>query len=158
NLRVRSKPDVETMPAVAAAIHDAERTLGDRGRVLVRYSGTEPLLRVMVEGEREPAIRKLAGPIVDAARGAIGVRGRPRTSARGAAESEVAARWEGRAACRGRRGRRGRRARTSHRFVVAGRGRVEAAGGHFFVRAARSPAAGSWAVGRPSARAACDVG
>ena len=61
NLRVRSKPDVETLPAVAAAIREAERALGDRGRVLVRYSGTEPLLRVMVEGEREPAIRQLAG-------------------------------------------------------------------------------------------------
>ena len=72
NLRVRSKPDVETLPAVAAAIRQAERALGDRGRVLVRYSGTEPLLRVMIEGEREPAIRQLAGAIVDAARSAIG--------------------------------------------------------------------------------------
>jgi phosphoglucosamine mutase len=72
NLRVTSKPDVETLPAVAAAISAAESELGDRGRVLVRYSGTEPLLRVMVEGEREPAIRKLAADIVGAARAAIG--------------------------------------------------------------------------------------
>jgi phosphoglucosamine mutase len=72
NLRVSSKPDVESLPAVAAAISAAERELGDRGRVLVRYSGTEPLLRVMVEGEREPAIRKLAADIVGAARAAIG--------------------------------------------------------------------------------------
>jgi phosphoglucosamine mutase len=72
NLRVRSKPDVETLPAVAAAIRQAEHALGERGRVLVRYSGTEPLLRVMIEGEREPAIRQLAGAIVDAARSAIG--------------------------------------------------------------------------------------
>ena len=72
NLRVSSKPDVTTLPAVAAAIGQAERELGDRGRVLVRYSGTEPLLRVMVEGEREPTIRKLAHDIIDAARAAIG--------------------------------------------------------------------------------------
>ncbi len=72
NLRVSSKPDVATLPAVAAAIGQAERELGDRGRVLVRYSGTEPLLRVMVEGEREPTIRKLAHDIIDAARAAIG--------------------------------------------------------------------------------------
>jgi phosphoglucosamine mutase len=72
NLRVTSKPDVETLPAVAAAIRQAERTLGDRGRVLVRYSGTEPLLRVMVEGEREPTIRQLADDIIAAARTAIG--------------------------------------------------------------------------------------
>jgi phosphoglucosamine mutase len=72
NLRVTSKPDVDTLPAVAAAIATAERELGERGRVLVRYSGTEPLLRVMVEGEREPVIRRLADDIVDAARAAIG--------------------------------------------------------------------------------------
>jgi phosphoglucosamine mutase len=72
NLRVSSKPDVTTLPAVAAAIGQAERELGERGRVLVRYSGTEPLLRVMVEGEREPTIRKLAHDIIDAARAAIG--------------------------------------------------------------------------------------
>jgi phosphoglucosamine mutase len=72
NLRVASKPDVETLPSVARAIDEAERTLGERGRVLVRYSGTEPLLRVMIEGEREPQIRALADRIVDAARDAIG--------------------------------------------------------------------------------------
>ena len=72
NLRVTSKPEVSTLPAVARAIADAERTLGERGRVLVRYSGTEALLRVMIEGEREPEIRSLADRIVDAARAAIG--------------------------------------------------------------------------------------
>src|SRR4030095_6352419 len=49
NLKVKSKPDVSTLPTVAKLITDAERTLGERGRVLVRYSGTEALLRVMIE-------------------------------------------------------------------------------------------------------------
>ncbi len=72
NLRVTSKPEVSTLPAVARAIADAERTLGERGRVLVRYSGTEALLRVMIEGEREAEISGLAERIVEAARAAIG--------------------------------------------------------------------------------------
>jgi phosphoglucosamine mutase len=72
NLRVTHKPDVRTLPAVARTIDEAEHTLGDRGRVLIRYSGTEPLLRVMLEGEREPQIRSLAERIVAAARDAIG--------------------------------------------------------------------------------------
>jgi phosphoglucosamine mutase len=72
NLRVTSKPEVSTLPAVARAIADAERTLGERGRVLVRYSGTESLLRVMIEGEREAQISGLAERIVEAARAAIG--------------------------------------------------------------------------------------
>ncbi|MCW5891785.1 MAG: phosphoglucosamine mutase [bacterium] len=72
NLKVRSKPDVATLPAVATAIAQAERELGDRGRVLVRYSGTESLLRVMIEGEREPAIQRMAEGIAEAARAAIG--------------------------------------------------------------------------------------
>jgi len=72
NLRFASKPDVKTLPAVARSIQDAERALGDRGRVLVRYSGTESLLRVMIEGEREPQIRDFADRIVEAARAAIG--------------------------------------------------------------------------------------
>jgi len=72
NLRVRDKPDLRTVPAVAAATAAAEAELGDRGRVLVRYSGTEALLRVMLEGEREARIRELAEEIVEAARRAIG--------------------------------------------------------------------------------------
>jgi phosphoglucosamine mutase len=72
NLRVRDKPDLRTVPGVATTIAAAERELGDRGRVLVRYSGTEALLRVMLEGEREARIRELAEEIVEAARRAIG--------------------------------------------------------------------------------------
>jgi phosphoglucosamine mutase len=72
NVKVARTPDVRTLPGVARTIAEAERTLGDRGRVLVRYSGTEPLLRVMIEGEREPEIRALAERIGDAAKAALG--------------------------------------------------------------------------------------
>src|SRR5262249_53846692 len=73
NLRVRDKPDLETVPTVATAMRRAQHELGENGRVLVRYSGTDPLLRVMMEGERESVIQGLADAIADAARTAIGV-------------------------------------------------------------------------------------
>src|SRR6185436_2235656 len=57
NVRVASRQDVESVPAIAAAIAEGKATLGERGRILVRYSGTEPLLRIMVEGEQESDIR-----------------------------------------------------------------------------------------------------
>jgi phosphoglucosamine mutase len=72
NLRVREKPPVESLPSVQRAVHAAERTLADRGRVLVRYSGTEMLLRVMLEGESSPQIESLADDILTAAQSAIG--------------------------------------------------------------------------------------
>jgi phosphoglucosamine mutase len=72
NVPVVAKRDVETVPALAAAIAKAETALGERGRVLVRYSGTEPLLRIMIEGERDTEIRDLADTIASAARRALG--------------------------------------------------------------------------------------
>jgi len=50
NVRVVKKPGLKSLPGVMKRIREVERELGDAGRVLVRYSGTEPLLRVMVEG------------------------------------------------------------------------------------------------------------
>ncbi|MDA8124107.1 MAG: phosphoglucosamine mutase [Deltaproteobacteria bacterium] len=50
NIEVKSRPEIETVPEIMDAIREAERQLGDRGRVLVRYSGTQNLCRVMVEG------------------------------------------------------------------------------------------------------------
>jgi phosphoglucosamine mutase len=50
NLDVKSKPDIETIPEIMAIIKEVEKKLGDRGRVLVRYSGTQNMCRVMVEG------------------------------------------------------------------------------------------------------------
>jgi phosphoglucosamine mutase len=72
SVRVGSKPDVSTVPGLAAAVRRAEEALGERGRVLVRYSGTEPLLRVMVEGEQEAQIRSFAQAIADEARRSLG--------------------------------------------------------------------------------------
>jgi phosphoglucosamine mutase len=57
NVDVRSKPDITTVPAVAEAIKSVETQLGNQGRVLVRYSGTQPLCRVMVEGPSEVETR-----------------------------------------------------------------------------------------------------
>jgi phosphoglucosamine mutase len=72
NLRVREKRDWMTIPAAARAIADVETRLAGRGRLLVRYSGTEPLLRVMIEGERQDEINAWAQQIVAAVRADIG--------------------------------------------------------------------------------------
>lgn len=60
NVHVDRKPPIEETPELAKAVADVEEQLGGRGRVLLRYSGTEPLCRVMVEGENEDAVRRLA--------------------------------------------------------------------------------------------------
>ena len=66
NRKVQSKPPIETLTTVQAAIRDARATLGEDGRVVVRYSGTEPKVRVMLEGLDETLIERLANEIVDA--------------------------------------------------------------------------------------------
>jgi phosphoglucosamine mutase len=71
NVRVRRKEDLATFPAVQREIQKAEEALAGCGRVLVRYSGTEPLLRVMIEGPDETTIRALAGNIVAAIQAAM---------------------------------------------------------------------------------------
>jgi phosphoglucosamine mutase len=72
NVPIANKPDLKTVPAVTAAVARVEKVLGERGRVLVRYSGTEALLRIMIEGEREGQIRELAEGIAATAREALG--------------------------------------------------------------------------------------
>ncbi len=66
NVTVRSKPDLESIPEIVAAIQLAEERLGDRGRVLVRYSGTQPMCRVMVEGPSNEDAEKYSALIADA--------------------------------------------------------------------------------------------
>jgi len=65
NVRVRERVDLQRVPAVAQTIKRVEAKVADHGRLLVRYSGTEPLLRVMLEGRDEDEIRALAEEIVD---------------------------------------------------------------------------------------------
>jgi phosphoglucosamine mutase len=72
NVRVREKVDLESVPAVAAVIARVESRLAGEGRLVVRYSGTEPLLRVMLEGRREEEIRAWAEDIVAAVRDHLG--------------------------------------------------------------------------------------
>ncbi|MDP3090741.1 MAG: phosphoglucosamine mutase [Nitrospira sp.] len=60
NIKVKQKPKLESVPEIDRAIRESERRLNGSGRVLVRYSGTEPLLRIMVEGERDSVIKEVA--------------------------------------------------------------------------------------------------
>jgi phosphoglucosamine mutase len=73
NVKVREKKPLESIPAVAAAIRTAEEELKDSGRVVIRYSGTEALARVMIEAESEPLMRHHANAIADAIRAELGV-------------------------------------------------------------------------------------
>ncbi len=72
NVRVREKADLEGIPEVAAVIRSVEASLGGNGRLLVRYSGTEPLLRVMLEGQDKGEIARWAQDVVDAVHRTIG--------------------------------------------------------------------------------------
>jgi phosphoglucosamine mutase len=72
NIHVKSKPPLESLPVVSAAIDKATKTLGAAGRVVVRYSGTEPKARVMVEAERAEDVTLWAETLASAIRTAIG--------------------------------------------------------------------------------------
>lgn len=72
NVRVRERRPLEELPAVKAAIRDAEASFGDAGRVLVRFSGTEPLARVMVEGPDIERVERFANHIASEIRAELG--------------------------------------------------------------------------------------
>ena len=72
NVKVREKRPLESIPAVAERIHAAEDELKDSGRVVIRYSGTEALARVMIEAESEESMRRHADAIAGAIRSALG--------------------------------------------------------------------------------------
>ena len=72
NVKVREKRPLEGIPAVAAKIRAAEEELTDSGRVVIRYSGTEALARVMIEAESEEAMRRHAEAIAEAIRAELG--------------------------------------------------------------------------------------
>jgi len=72
NVVVKSKPDLSTLPEIAGVIAEAEKALGEQGRVLVRYSGTENLCRVMVEGPTEDITLKHCSKIADTVKSVLG--------------------------------------------------------------------------------------
>jgi len=72
NIEVREKRPLDSIPAVAAAIRAAEEDLKDSGRVVIRYSGTEALARVMIEAESEASMHHHAKAIADAIRHELG--------------------------------------------------------------------------------------
>jgi len=73
NLRVKEKPPLETLPAITKLVSDAERELKGKGRVLLRYSGTEPKIRLLIEGRDLSQIDRQADHIADAIQAAIGM-------------------------------------------------------------------------------------
>jgi phosphoglucosamine mutase len=73
NVRVRQKVDLATVPPVADAIARVEQRVAGQGRVLIRYSGTEPLLRVMIEGRDAGEIQAWAKEIVDVVQEHLGL-------------------------------------------------------------------------------------
>jgi len=72
NLRVREKPELSTLPSVLALLSEAESALAGKGRVLLRYSGTEPKIRLLIEGRDQDAINAHADRIAAALQAAIG--------------------------------------------------------------------------------------
>jgi len=73
NIRVREKTPFVQVPQIQRAIAEAEGSLNGNGRVVVRYSGTEALARVMVEAENEDTMKTLADSIAGAIQAALGV-------------------------------------------------------------------------------------
>jgi phosphoglucosamine mutase len=72
NIKVREKKRLAGIPSVASAIHAAEEELKDSGRVVIRYSGTEPLARVMIEAESSETMQRHADAIATAIRDELG--------------------------------------------------------------------------------------
>jgi phosphoglucosamine mutase len=72
NVRVREKKDLRSVPQIAAAMERVEAQLAGQGRLLVRYSGTEPLLRVMLEGRDQQEIQGWAAEIAGTVREHLG--------------------------------------------------------------------------------------
>jgi phosphoglucosamine mutase len=70
---VREKPSLDSLTEVSALVSETERALAGKGRVLLRYSGTEPKVRLLIEGPDETMINVAADKIAEALIAAIGV-------------------------------------------------------------------------------------
>ena len=75
NVRVKQRIPFDEIPALAAALERSEKRLAGRGRILLRYSGTEPLARVMVEGFDADLVGSVAESLARAIQDAIGEAG-----------------------------------------------------------------------------------
>ncbi|HEV8184671.1 MAG TPA: phosphoglucosamine mutase, partial [Chthoniobacterales bacterium] len=73
NLRVTQKPPLEELPDVMKLVGEAEQELNGKGRVLLRYSGTEPKIRLLIEGREAEQINQQANRIAEAIQSAIGL-------------------------------------------------------------------------------------
>ena len=72
SVRVRTKPDLSSIPSFRSAVENTKRQLGDRGRLILRYSGTEPLARVMIEGPDKAEVEDLVDQLVATIKTEIG--------------------------------------------------------------------------------------
>ena len=73
NVRVKEKTPLESIPEVTRAIAECRSEIGDQGRVVVRYSGTEPLARVMVEATEPGMVEHHAARIAQAIESVLGI-------------------------------------------------------------------------------------
>jgi phosphoglucosamine mutase len=71
NLRTSKKVNIDANETIQKCVKDFETKLGDKGRILLRASGTEPLIRVMVEGEQEDTVKSYANQIAEVVKKAI---------------------------------------------------------------------------------------
>ena len=75
NVRVKERRELSTLPKVKKHMEKLEKNLDGSGRLLVRYSGTEPVVRIMIEGEREPEIQQWADDLAKTIQEAVGAGG-----------------------------------------------------------------------------------
>jgi len=73
NIKVRERKPLDSIPRITQVIQEAEKSLDGKGRIVIRYSGTEPLLRIMVEGDQEDKINAIVDNISDAVHKSFGV-------------------------------------------------------------------------------------
>lgn len=83
NVKVRSKPPLDSLPEVSRALAEAQSALGENGRIVLRYSGTEQLARVMVEAEREADVQRFTQSLANAVRSSIGRQECPESTSTG---------------------------------------------------------------------------
>ncbi len=72
NIRVKNKRDLSQIREIQQMVEEFKRLLGERGRILIRYSGTEPVVRIMVEGEDEVKISRMADAMAETVQNTLG--------------------------------------------------------------------------------------